>query len=924
MNRIACPVVVAVLIGAAGLFISPGLFVSSGLAEPAAAVRGPGAKKVADRNDIAVTLSGELPGDWFEQLKSLPNLEKVTLRHPTLQNLKVAQFRELKSLTEFSAEDFSIESRLADIVAMNIAQLPRLKSVQFHRTGLTGRGLQALSRSPTAELVLDGEELLTDADYQHVATMPSLNRLVMDSTPIDSDGLKALQAAPGLRRLALRRHPAGSNAEGCVARVNAIAGFEKLEELELGDTGYSQLVPLKACKTLRLLTLRNCGGTDALNSLKQLTQLKRIEFDDSDLWKESFDDLLPKLAEIGIAFADVTQQATDLLARSTAPADEATLLARQALEDLDVGRTFPSFWIEWRQHWSKIPTMTAEPIRTIHRLRRALTAENEKQPWEQATTFAYAPGQFFMRNLSMEGDIPKWQQTTFGDAKLAWSREGQTEQPFMHILRSGAAEFEESLGHHFPRQLNITHQHLWWGTPTHHNSTSSPISPQKVAYLELPAETFAGETCRVFEASGRSERLWVSQSTRRLRGSLHYIHQGYFTPFYKQDFVTKTVGRRVQSLDDYRSLLSEPGAVSIEAKNQLSQAWSEYEFGRGYPGTLVVLDDYREIAAGKWFPFKVTSSGWHHNEKNEGQYGFNVSENHVKEVVIDRGDLEPYWAEFLPKSGDKIQDQRYGASVDYRFDSDRTEDDIQNLVNEQLLTFARSAIQIEIAQSPFTKMIGKPAPQLSTEGWIGERPELTGKRYLLHFWATWCGPCKNDVPLLNSLAKDRIVIGVHPADTPVDQVGESVKNSKMAYPTVVAPHGSKDVLGYPVKMFPYCVEVDEQGNVAKHGFLSEVLGVRPRNHETANQPPANQSIKASGTVLAIDGKDGLSVISAGEVDGIQSNQILDVTREGKSVAQIRVVLVRKNRCVGKTIDQSEQATITIGDNVVSVAIMPGP
>src|SRR5207253_927367 len=144
---------------------------------------------------------------------------------------------------------------------------------------------------------------------------------------------------------------------------------------------------------------------------------------------------------------------------------------------------------------------------------------------------------FFMRNLSMTNGVPTWQQITYGDEKLARSREGQVEKPPTHVLRNGVQEFEESLGHNFPKQLSMTHQHLWWGIPTHHNTTSSPVSPQKVAYIELPDEKFADETCRVFQAPGRSERLWVSKATGRLRGAMHYIHQGYFTPFFKQDVV---------------------------------------------------------------------------------------------------------------------------------------------------------------------------------------------------------------------------------------------------------------------------------------------------------------------------------------------------------------------------------------------------
>ena len=869
-------------------------------------------RKIAGLNDTSAILSGEIPSDWLDQLNAMPNLKKLTIRNPVLQKIKFSQLRELKNLTEFSAEDFSMNTRLADIVAVNVAQLPRLKSVQFHRAGLTGRGLEAFSQSSTEELILDGEELITDADFKHVAMMPSLRTLELDTTPIDVDGLTTLHAAPGLRRLVLRRHPSGSISKGSEARVKAIAGFENLEELELGDAGYSHLVALKAAKSLRLLILRHCGGDDASESLKQLAQLKRVEIDNCDIRDESFEDVKSALAEIKIDVADVTRHEADLLTRTTVPPDEATLMARRALEELDVGQRFPSFWIGWHHHWSKIPKMNAEPIRSVHRLKQALTAEHEIQPWQQDETFAYAPGQFFMQSLSTSNNDPNWQQTTYGDAKLAWSREGQTGKPFLYILRNGVREFEESMGHQFPRQLFLTHQHMWWGTSTHHNTNSSSVSPQKVAYVELPEEDFAGESCRVFQAPGRSERLWISRATGRLRGALHYIHQGYFTPFYQQDVVTKLVSRRIESQDEYNQLFSESGTFSKDVQHQLAQAWEEHEFSRAYPGNLVVLDDFREIATGKWFPFKVTTSSWLHNEKNQGKYDFNVSESIVTGVAIDRNDLEPYWSEFLPKTGDKVSDQRYDVAVDYQFDKDRTEEEIQTLVNDQLLLSARSAVQIEKAQSPFTKMVGNPASQLGVERWIGERPELTGKRYLIHFWAAWCGPCKNDVPLLNSIAKNRLVIGVHPGDTSIEQVTKVVKDSKMVYPTVVAPRDAQDVMGYPAKMFPYCVEVDEQGHVAKHGFLQEVLGVNVRNDVMTTHSP-----KTSGSILAIDAMNGLAVISLGESDGIQAKQLLDVVREGKSIAQMRVITLHKNRCVGKTIDEIEQPTLKTGDKVLS-------
>ena len=67
--------------------------------------------------------------------------------------------------------------------------------------------------------------------------------------------------------------------------------------------------------------------------------------------------------------------------------------------------------------------------------------------------------------------------------------------------------------------------------------------------------------------------------------------------------------------------------------------------------------------------------------------------------------------------------------------------------------------------------------------------DFKGRPIILNFWATWCGPCKAEIPALNALAakyRDQklVVLGISVDDTPED-LKAFTADFKIDYPVLI-------------------------------------------------------------------------------------------------------------------------------------------
>ena len=94
-----------------------------------------------------------------------------------------------------------------------------------------------------------------------------------------------------------------------------------------------------------------------------------------------------------------------------------------------------------------------------------------------------------------------------------------------------------------------------------------------------------------------------------------------------------------------------------------------------------------------------------------------------------------------------------------------------------------------------------------------------GKPLVLNFWATWCGPCRQEMPLLQSLSGEWAGRGVTLVGIAVDypdKVREFAKRYNISYPLLVGEQPALDLaakLGMETPVFPFTVFADQQGEV---------------------------------------------------------------------------------------------------------------
>lgn len=135
---------------------------------------------------------------------------------------------------------------------------------------------------------------------------------------------------------------------------------------------------------------------------------------------------------------------------------------------------------------------------------------------------------------------------------------------------------------------------------------------------------------------------------------------------------------------------------------------------------------------------------------------------------------------------------------------------------------------------------GGAAPEIEVTNTKGRTVALTdfaGEPVVINFWATWCPPCRAELPVFDKLAKEyrkKISFMMIDLGEEKDKVTSFVKKGGFSFPVYFDPLG-KAGAAYSVRAIPQTVVIDADGNVAAthvgslnektlRGLIAPVLG----------------------------------------------------------------------------------------------------
>ena len=138
-------------------------------------------------------------------------------------------------------------------------------------------------------------------------------------------------------------------------------------------------------------------------------------------------------------------------------------------------------------------------------------------------------------------------------------------------------------------------------------------------------------------------------------------------------------------------------------------------------------------------------------------------------------------------------------------------------IRKVLIGLALTAIAATSAAS--SNLTGQPAPDFALRSSTGENLRLSeyrGDVVMINFWATWCGPCRQEMPLLDDLYNRYQRVGFNLLGVNIDDDSSRAMDmmAELGVNFPVLFDDRKEVSRmYDVDAMPVTILVDREGNV---------------------------------------------------------------------------------------------------------------
>lgn len=141
-----------------------------------------------------------------------------------------------------------------------------------------------------------------------------------------------------------------------------------------------------------------------------------------------------------------------------------------------------------------------------------------------------------------------------------------------------------------------------------------------------------------------------------------------------------------------------------------------------------------------------------------------------------------------------------------------------------LVSFSVAVVASDAAYADENETVGKAATPFDLRDINGQKVQLEslrGKVILLSFWATWCAPCKEEMPHLNKLYlkhKDNgfVVLSISSDDARTgSRVKPYIKSKGFSFPVLLDPSSKATTAYNPNKTLPWTVVIDRDFKIAK-------------------------------------------------------------------------------------------------------------